>query len=352
MISKDTLSIDWIRDITSKNRNADKILFEKVIRALFLLEGLSQSGLSFVFKGGTAVMLLQDPIKRFSIDVDILVSEKTDFEGIFNDFVAAKGFSKHVRQNRVGTSSIEKMHYRFYYHPVFQTKIPEDYILLDIVVEPSSYQTVVPVEINSPFIKHTGSPAKVNIPSIEDILADKLTAFAPNTTGIPYIKGGESRSMEIIKQLYDIGNLFEKAENLPVIGKTFREIAKKQIAYRDMQGDADLVIEDIVLTALCLATRGKEGKGNFQDLQDGVKRIKSFIFSESYQIEKAIIHASRAAYVAKLIELNKTSFFRFESPLQVTDLLIHHPTYNKLNKLKKTNPEAFFYWYQIALLIK
>ena len=45
---------------------------------------------------------------------------------------------------------------------------------------------------------------------LDDILGDKLTAFAPNTTGIPYEKSGLSRAMEIIKQLYDIGNLFEQ----------------------------------------------------------------------------------------------------------------------------------------------
>ncbi len=36
---------------------------------------------------------------------------------------------------------------------------------------------------------------------------DTLTAFAPNTTGIPYLKNKDSMSMKTIKQLYDIGNL-------------------------------------------------------------------------------------------------------------------------------------------------
>jgi len=40
---------------------------------------------------------------------------------------------------------------------------------------------------------------------MEDLLGDKLTAFAPNSTGIPYYKGEDSMSMGIIKQLYDIG---------------------------------------------------------------------------------------------------------------------------------------------------
>ena len=65
------------------------------------------------------------------------------------------------------------------------------------------------------------APLNVNVPNLEDILGDKLTAFAPNTTGIPYFKKEDSMSMEIIKQLYDIGNLFDVVNELSVIRTTF-----------------------------------------------------------------------------------------------------------------------------------
>jgi len=42
MISYKTLNLDWINSVSRKNRNADKILIEKVIRALLLLEGLAE----------------------------------------------------------------------------------------------------------------------------------------------------------------------------------------------------------------------------------------------------------------------------------------------------------------------
>ena len=51
MISKDSLHVDWITKVSSANRKADKILVEKVIRALLLLEGLVKQNLDFVFKG-------------------------------------------------------------------------------------------------------------------------------------------------------------------------------------------------------------------------------------------------------------------------------------------------------------
>jgi hypothetical protein len=36
---------------------------------------------------------------------------------------------------------------------------------------------------------------------------------------------------------------------------------------------------------------------------------------------------------------------RFRNPLEIKDWLIEDQEYNKLNKLKKNNPEAFYYWY-------
>lgn len=39
MINKEKFTLDWITGVSKGNRNADKILVEKVIRALSLLEG-------------------------------------------------------------------------------------------------------------------------------------------------------------------------------------------------------------------------------------------------------------------------------------------------------------------------
>lgn len=74
MIQESCTSIEWISEI-SKTKKADKGLVQKLIRALILLEGLSESNLGFVFKGGTALMLLLNSTKRLSIDIDIILSE-------------------------------------------------------------------------------------------------------------------------------------------------------------------------------------------------------------------------------------------------------------------------------------
>ncbi len=238
MISNKTLHLDWINSVSKNNGNVDYILVEKVIRALLLIEGLVESGINFIFKGGTALMLLQGSTKRLSIDIDILLPEKIELEAYFGNFCKNKNFIKFEIQDRNKKLSIEKAHYKFYYQSVFKTTAAEENILLDILFEKSQYQKINSVNINSSFVKQDGKELKVQIPSFEDLLGDKLTAFAPNTSGIPYEKSGHSQAMEIIKQLYDIGNLFEDIQNIEIVRETFNKFALTELKYRNLAEDS------------------------------------------------------------------------------------------------------------------
>ncbi len=196
-------------------------------------------------------------------------------------------------------------------------------------------------------------PFPVKVPCQEDMLGDKLTAFAPNTTGIPYFKKKDSMSMEIIKQLYDIGNLFDVTKNLEIVKTTFKKFAATELTYRKIDGKTEKdVLEDIFQTSMCLVTRGADGNGDFEQLQQGIRRITGYIFSESFHLEKAITLASKAAYIATLIKYDAKTIEKFEKPKQLKDWQIVDPMNNKLNKLKKSNPEAFFYLFKIYELIK
>lgn len=158
-------------------------------------------------------------------------------------------------------------------------------------------------------------------------------------------------SMEIIKQLYDIGNLFDRSENLKIVKETFCRFSRTELSYRKAKDKTETdVIEDIFQTALCITSRGELGKGDFEELQAGIRRVAGFIFTENYHIEKAIVSASKASYLSVLILSDKTEIEKFDNPMQIKDWTISNPLYNKLNKLKKTNPEAFFYWYKTLSL--
>jgi predicted nucleotidyltransferase component of viral defense system len=349
MINLDKISSEWLNQVSKKHQNADKILVEKVIRALLLLEGLAKQKLSFVFKGGTALMLHFNSTKRLSIDIDIILPDETkDLESVLDAIIKEQGFLRKELHQRNTTSKIKKEHYKFFYTPLHKTNKDEEYVLLDILFEEVNYKNLISLPIQSDFVPMIDNPLGVNVPSLEDILGDKLTAFAPNTTGIPYFKKDDSMSMEIIKQLYDIGNLFDTVSDIHTIKTTFFRFAKTEIDYRNAEEiNENDVLEDIYQTALCIVSRGSDGKGDFIELQNGIGRISRFIFSENYHIEKAITHASKAAYIAALIKHNAEKIDKFENPLQLKDWQIGEPLNNKLNKLKKSNPEAFFYWFKI-----
>lgn len=352
MIDNKSLEIEWLERVSKHNNKVDKILVEKVIRAMMLLEGLSKSGLDFVFKGGTSLMLLLSSLKRLSIDIDIIVEDRFDFETIFNNILNKYGFTRFDESERKTDYKIKKTHYKLFYNPSYKTSQAEEYILLDVLFEKNHYKNLKEISILSPFVKITGEANKVKIPSANELLGDKLTAFAPNTTGVPYKKAGKNRSLEIIKQLYDIGCLFDKFDSLPEVSEIFVALSEIEADYRNMQLEPVDVLEDIYGTSLCIVTRGRNGKGDFNILAEGIKSIKSYIFSEPYNIDRAIIGASKAAYLSALLKQNQTECVKYDAPLKIKEWIIEQPFDTKLNKLKKSNPEAFFYWYQIYDLLK
>jgi hypothetical protein len=56
--------------------------------------------------------------------------------------------------------------------------------------------------------------------------------------------------------------------------------------------------------------------------------------------------AAKAAYLSNLIKNNKQKIERFGDEKSVIPLTIETPHNTKLNKLKKTNPDAFWYWWK------
>lgn len=352
MISKDSHTIEWIKSVAKAHNNADQILVEKVIRALTLLEGLKESGLDFIFKGGTALMLLLPEIKRLSIDIDIVLHKKPEnIEEILEKLAKENGFTGFKEQERNNKSKIQKAHYKFFYMPVTNTRGKEEYILLDILFEKNPYgKHLRETELKSPFIKTDGKSTTVQTPTEEAILGDKLTAYAPNTTGIRY---NVEKEMEIIKQLFDIGNLFDRVTDISNIKVVFTEIGKTELEYRELiELSHESILDDIYETSLCLSLRGQDGKGNFEELQKGIQNIFNFIVSEKFHIDSAITHSAKAAYLSALMRKDVNEIKRYTSPADVAELMIESPFNTKLNKLKKSNTEAFFYWYHTTSLLK
>jgi hypothetical protein len=344
MIQDSCASIQWITEISSLKK-ADKVLVQKLIRALMLLEGLGKSDLEFVFKGGTALMLLFKSPKRLSIDIDIIVSGKVvNLEMLLSEIAIKSGFTRAEEKNRVPITGIQKAHYKFYFPNSLKTD-DEEYILLDILFESIHYCNLISSPIQSDFILHQGAIIDISTPDFNNIMGDKLTAFAPKTTGIPYFKNGQPMGQEIIKQLYDIGNIFEQIDDVGIIKTVFSAFALVELEYRNMAGDLNIVMEDIIENCLTISLRQQVGNTNFEVLMLGLKQIRNFIFYETYHIEKAIVHAARTAYLVALMQTG-TAIDRYNYRIDMTRWQIQRPHNQNLNKLKKTNPEAFYYWFK------
>jgi hypothetical protein len=293
-----------MKQVAAENKFSDIALIEKSIRAFSLLESLVLSGCPFVFKGGTALMLHMDSAKRLSIDIDIICPPGTNIEEFVQKYAQKYGFGEVKLVERVTPHNVPKTHAKFFYQVTYVTNTETECILLDVLFEDIHYHDVVQLPIQSRFLKLEGEPVLVNVPGKADMLGDKLTAFAPNTTGIPYFKGEKDCSMEIIKQLFDVASLFDVTDDITVVAETFKKFATVELQYRNLDPEnIAQVLDDIFQTSLCICLKGQLESDTFKLLQTGTKRIQSFIHSEKYNIDSAITNASKAAYLSVLISM-------------------------------------------------
>jgi hypothetical protein len=341
MISPQVYTQEWIMGIRETSPRMDPILIEKMIMALALVENLRLSGLDFIFKGGTALTLVTGKLQRFSIDIDIIISTPHNLSECFQIILKQGTFLRYEEDKREG--NIPKAHYKFFFNSVIQSK--ESHILLDILFEENLYVQFQEIEIRSPLLLIGDESTRVFCPVLECLLGDKLTAFAPHTTGIQL---GKNKELEIAKQLFDVAALFDVSENIGLIGETHAAIASKELAYRGLDKlTPQDVLWDTFWTAYLIGIRGSsDTTGEYKELAEGIAKLKGYVYSENFSLDSAILCASKAAVLAMMILKQKNAVVRFNKGLDLSAWSISNPHYNKLNKLKKTNPESFFYFYQ------
>jgi len=346
MISNQSRTKEWIMQTRKIAVGKDPILIEKMIMALTLVENLRLSGLDFIFKGGTCLTLLLGKPSRFSIDIDIVLPKSQNLLLFFESVIDQGAFYRYEENRRPG--ELPKQHYKFFFHSMIQNK--ESHVLLDILFDENPYPQLQKVNIDTPILSVEGQITDVVCPVVECLIGDKLTAFAPNTTGIQY---GLGKDIEMAKQLFDIGALFDVVSDVDLICKTFEWTATKELSYRGMP---ELTPTDVLLdsfqTACLIGTRGAIAGGEYIELASGIKKLAAFVYSANFTIDTAIVCASKVVYLAGLISTQSTSIERFQRNIDISSWGISKAEYGKLNKLKKTSPEAFFYFYQGIKLLE
>ena len=368
MIDIKSLSKEWLAEKRNKY-GEDRNIMESMIYALYLLEQLKLTGIDFIFKGGTSLVLLLEKPRRFSVDIDIIISPKIERDVLESYLVKIVETSTFIRmeldERRSYKEGVPKAHYKFIFISNFKNKNlqgevisnPEREILLDVLFAENHYPTLVDRPIETEWLIQNGKPLIVITPDINSITGDKLTAFAPNTTGVPY---GVEKEKEIMKQLFDIGCLFDLLTDLEIFKKSFYDSAKQEIEYRPERNINSIqeILRDTIDTAILIAKKDvlttDEDKAKFAEINTGINQFGHFVYEGKFGILEAQVASAKAAYLAAAIlsdhigELQK-----FNSTIPLSNYMITNPEYNFLNKRLKfiAQGEALFYWFNTINLL-
>lgn len=189
MISFQSITQEHILQKSEQLKIQDPSVLERTIHAFILLERLALSKIDFLFKGGTSLLLLLDNPARVSGDIDIICTvPKQEFEKQLKEWVRYPPFTKFEADLRESDKEPPtRRHYKLFYNAKFGG-FKNPYVLLDVVEEESGIleENCILKDINCSFLHLEGATPKVKVPKIEAILGDKLTAFAPQTTGVHF----------------------------------------------------------------------------------------------------------------------------------------------------------------------
>lgn len=344
MLTKENFTEKHIREL-ERNSKRDPILIERTIYAFGLLEAIIRVGMPFIFKGGTCLMLLLKHPQRLSTDIDIMVEPGTDVEEYIEEASKIFPFVRYEEQIRIGKNNMEKRHFKFIYDSPVNGK--ELYILLDVLYEENHYERIVECEIQNDFLITEPEFLKIKAPSIECILGDKLTSFAPHTTGIPL---GVGKDMEVMKQLYDVSTLIDEMANLDEVKKTYQKIVQSEIAYRGIKVTSRDCLRDTIEAAFCIASRGKYHEEEYMLYVSGIRDLRGHIYSENYSPEIAVERAVKVMYIASCL----LAEVPFERVMDYTEYMNEKFTQSELmpvKYLRKVNPEAYAYMIKVDRIL-
>lgn len=337
MILKETFTKEHIEKIVLQNK-CDPIIVERAIVSLGLVEAISKVGGDFVFKGGSSLMLLLNKLKRLSTDCDIIVAKEYDIDDLIKKASKLYPFKSVTESIRKTNNSISKKHYKFIYDSIYNQN-GEVTILLDVLFEDNPYTDLISMEINNNLLICDNNPIFVNCPKIEAILGDKLTAFAPNTTGIKYhnVDFSNDKRLEVVKQYYDIVSLIGQAKDFEQIKKNYLSVVKNEIAYRGLNIDYIDVLKDTFNTSLTILSRGKIGNGNYENLLNGIKKLQNHILIGKYSAEIAALDAADVMLLSAGL-ITDIDILNIEITSQQ---LFTDSVYSKINYIKKLSELAF-----------
>jgi hypothetical protein len=338
--------------------SCDPGILETSIYALTLLGRLAESGLTFLFKGGTSLLLHLGETRRLSRDIDIVCSEpRAAVDAALAEIGRIPPFMGCTEDERGDRGLPRRRHFKFSYTSAVGGRNPVQYVLLDVVEEGRQAHVIMERPIRTSFLEPERD-VRVRVPTIESLLGDKLTAFAPATVGVPLRKPDRTPAdvQQVAKQLFDIGMLFEASSDFSVVEKTYGAVHGLESGYRGNRYSIEDSLDDTMKACLAItATRPDVVKG-YPDaslLHDGFDRLRGHVtwpaFNRGREFRRTV--AARAAVLASHLRAHRPFDFarsRFTgSPEQLAALRagsLNGTPHAWIDRVKAVNPEAYHYW--------
>ncbi len=315
---------------------ADPSLLERTVFAFGLLEAIHRVGMPFIFKGGTSLLLLLNKPRRLSTDIDIIVSHAVDVEEYIEKAGKIFPFTDVVEHRRNASSGIEKRHFRFLF--VSPRTGKEINILLDIVFEDNPYQKIVKRPLRNELLVSSGEDLYITLPDKNCILADKLTAFAPHTTGIPF---GVDKELEIIKQMFDCWTLLEEMDDYRTVVEVYEKVSRIEAGYRGIAVSPSDCLLDTIKSCICILGRGSIRPEEYINYSDGITAIQGHVFTGKINGEQARLYASKIMYLASSILTGQSEFDSISRPDEYEDVKLNIAGFKKVRGLRNTDPVAY-----------
>jgi hypothetical protein len=317
---------------------ADPSILERTVYAFGLLEAIRSVEMPFIFKGGTSLLVLLDEPRRLSTDIDIIVDRGTDIDAYIEKAGKIFPFESVEEHKRKGANNIEKRHFRFHF---LSPRTGKDVnILLDVVFEDNPYLKLIQRPIKSRLLLSEGEDLMVSIPDKNCILGDKLTAFAPHTTGIPF---GADKELEIIKQLFDCRTLLQEMDDYKMVSEVYDRVSRIEIGYRGLEGLPSDCLKDTIDSCICIMGRGAVRPEEYMYFSSGIGAIQGHIFDGRINGENAGVYASEVMYLAANLLTGQTDYERIEDPDNYRNVQLKMKGIKKISSIRNTDPLAYAY---------
>lgn len=365
MFSQEVFEQAWIDQQRRALGNCDPGILEKTVHALTLLGHLVESRMPFLFKGGTSLLLHLDPVRRLSRDIDIVCGlPPGEVDAVLAEVATKEPFLRHEEDVRGHRGMPRRRHFRFFYRSALGKQL-ETEVLLDVVEEEREVHAIVNRPIGTSFLI-AQREVLACVPTVESLLGDKLTAFAPHTSGVPlYRPDGTARDVQqVAKQLFDIGVLFDVAEDFDVLLGSYDAVVEVERTYRDPNPSRVDCLRDTWRACIGLLAQRPEVMSAYPDgvhINNGFRRMMGHVTTPAYVsgFEARRTLAAKCALLVAHLWVEESFGFgngRWNGSPEQFDIVkgatFTGTSFQWLNSMRDVNPEAYFYMHKAVTMLR